>query len=63
MSPGPLRGKTQGKRSARDVRVAVVVSRYHEAVTSKLLDGAVVEFVARGGAKQDLLAVNAPGAF
>jgi len=63
MSPGPLRGKTEGKRSARGLRVAVIVSRYHDAVTAKLRDGALAEFVSRGGSKQDALVVDAPGAF
>lgn len=49
--------------SARGLRAAAVVSRYHETVTSKLREGAVAEFVARGGSKQDALVVDAPGAF
>ncbi len=63
MSHGPLRGKTQGKRSARGLPVAIVVSRYHDAITSKLLEGATAEYVSRGGAKQDVFVVDAPGAF
>lgn len=63
MSPGPLRGKTEGRRSAKGVRVAIVVSRYHSEITDKLLEGAMGEYVARGGAKGDAVVLDAPGSF
>jgi 6,7-dimethyl-8-ribityllumazine synthase len=63
MAQGPLRGKTQGKRSARGTPVAIVVSRYHDSITSKLLQGAIAEYVSRGGAKDDVFVVDAPGSF
>jgi 6,7-dimethyl-8-ribityllumazine synthase len=39
------------------------VSRYHDSITSKLLKGAIAEYVSRGGAKDDVFVVDAPGAF
>ena len=48
---------------AEGVRVAIVVSRYHEAITGALRQGAVEAFTAAGGATDDLRIVDAPGAF
>ena len=43
--------------------VAVIVSRFNASVTARLLDGAVAEYLARGGDAGDLAIVEAPGAF
>jgi len=43
--------------------VAVVVSRYHDTVVSKLADGATAAFLQAGGTDDQLLRVDAPGAF
>lgn len=59
----PLDGILQGSASGRDLPVAIVVSRYHESITSKLLDGAVAAYLARGGRRDDVHVYDAPGAF
>ena len=48
---------------ASGLRVAVVVSRYHESITSVLEEGAASAFLDMGGAEQDLLIVDAPGTY
>jgi len=45
------------------LRVAIVVSRYHSAVTDALLEGACAEFLRLGGEPEALVVVRAPGAF
>ena len=45
------------------MRVAIVVSRYHDAITGALRDGAVAAFRAAGGADDDVVVIDAPGAF
>lgn len=49
--------------SARGLRVAVVVSRYHAEVTSLLLEGAVEALVELGAKKKKIEAFSVPGAF
>lgn len=49
--------------SGEGVRVAVVVSRYHDGVTTRLLDGARAELRRRGVADDDVLVIQAPGTF
>jgi 6,7-dimethyl-8-ribityllumazine synthase len=48
---------------ARGVRVGLAVSRYHEDVTRPMQQGAVEVFTAAGGKAEDVLIVDAPGAF
>ncbi|MBX3365273.1 MAG: 6,7-dimethyl-8-ribityllumazine synthase [Phycisphaeraceae bacterium] len=43
--------------------VAIVVSRYHGAITSRLLDGAVEAYTRRGGVHDNLGIVDAPGSY
>jgi 6,7-dimethyl-8-ribityllumazine synthase len=49
--------------SANGVRVGIVTSRYHHAVTSRLCDGATQAFLHAGGRRDDLVSIEAPGAF
>lgn len=49
--------------NARNLRIAIVVSRYHRPVTDALRAGAVARFLSADGAEDDLLIVEAPGAF
>jgi len=48
---------------ASGLRIAVVVSRYHEEITAALAAGARRKFTDSGGAKEDLLELVVPGAF
>ncbi len=47
----------------RGLRIGLVVSRYHDAVTGAMRDGAERAFIEAGGSTDDLLMVEAPGAF
>ena len=56
------RGSTwEGSQDATGLRFAIVVSRYNEAITTKLLEGAQGVLAARGAALVDIAWV--PGAF
>ncbi len=48
---------------ARNLRVGIAVSRYHHRVTDGLLTGATTAFREAGGVDEDLIVVDAPGAF
>ncbi len=43
--------------------VAIIVSRFNESITSRLLEGARAEFAERGGGEDELAVIEAPGAF
>jgi len=49
--------------AAGGLRVAIAVSRYNEAVTRRLLDGATQSLARDGIGEQDVVAVWVPGAF
>ncbi len=48
---------------AAGLRVALVVSRYHNAIVDRLADGATEAFRGAGGRDEDLIHIDAPGAF
>jgi 6,7-dimethyl-8-ribityllumazine synthase len=48
---------------ASGLRIAVVISRYHEEVTKSLAAGARRKFLGSGGSVEDLLELTVPGAF
>ena len=52
-----------GNLLAKDRRFALVVSRFNDLITSRLLDGAVDCFSRHGGATENLTVVRVPGAF
>lgn len=49
--------------SARGLRIALVVSRYNEEITSRLRDGAAAELQRLGGDPASLVEAAVPGAF
>jgi 6,7-dimethyl-8-ribityllumazine synthase len=53
----------EGTQSAEGFRFAIVVSRYHEFVTSKLEAGALAAFAAAGAADDAVTIVRVPGAY
>lgn len=53
----------QGSQLASDVRVAIVVSRYNEEVTERLLTGAVETLRSHGLSDDRMTIVRVPGAF
>ncbi|MFG0274501.1 MAG: 6,7-dimethyl-8-ribityllumazine synthase [Phycisphaerales bacterium] len=48
---------------AAGLRVAIIASRYHQAVIDRMLRGAIEAFLARGGADEAIVEFPAPGAF
>ncbi len=44
-------------------RVAIIVSRYNESITTPLLDAAAAAFAQKGGRPEDLDVFDAPGAY
>lgn len=53
----------EGKQDATGLKIGIVVSRFNNFVTEKLLEGALDGFVSHGGAQADLTIVRVPGAF
>jgi 6,7-dimethyl-8-ribityllumazine synthase len=53
----------EGKKDAHGLKVGIVVSRFNNFVTEKLLEGATDGFLSHGGAEDDLTVVRVPGAF
>jgi 6,7-dimethyl-8-ribityllumazine synthase len=53
----------QGELQAKGLKFAVVVSRFNDFITSKLLDGAVDALVRHGAKDEDIEVVKVPGAF
>jgi len=53
----------EGKQEVDGLRIAIVVSRFNNFITEKLLDGALDGFSSHGGAESNLTVVRVPGAF
>jgi 6,7-dimethyl-8-ribityllumazine synthase len=53
----------QGELQARGLKFALVVSRFNDFITGKLLDGAVDALVRHGAKDDDIDVVKVPGAF
>ena len=53
----------EGKKDAHGLKVGIVVSRFNNFVTEKLLEGAIDGFLSHGGTEDDLTVVRVPGAF
>jgi len=53
----------QGNLNSAGLRFALVVSRFNELVTSRLLDGALDALRRTGASDSDLLVVRVPGSF
>lgn len=54
---------TSAPSPSDQLRVAIVVSRYNASITDRLLEGAIDEYVGRGGVREELVVLEAPGAF
>ena len=52
-----------GNLQSKDRRFALVVSRFNDFITSRLLEGAVDCFIRHGGVEENLTVVRVPGAF
>ena len=58
-----MQSKTQPLYSAKNLRIALVVSAYHKSITERLAVEAKNTFIAAGGAKDDCTLVRAQGAW
>jgi len=56
-------GRTEAKPDATGRRFAIVVARFNEAVTERLLMGALEALKEHGAAEEDIEVVSVPGAF
>jgi len=53
----------QGELQAKGLRFGIVVSRFNDFITSRLLDGAVDALLRHGAQEKDIEVVKVPGAF
>ncbi|MBT5549550.1 MAG: 6,7-dimethyl-8-ribityllumazine synthase [Nitrospina sp.] len=53
----------EGDQDAKGLRFGIIVSRFNDFVTSKLLSGALSAFEENGANENDLVVVKVPGAF
>jgi 6,7-dimethyl-8-ribityllumazine synthase len=53
----------EGKRNAHGLKIGIVVSRYNQFITEKLLAGALDGFKSHGGEDENVTVVHVPGAF
>lgn len=53
----------EGKNEARGLKIGIVVSRFNQFITEKLLDGALDGFKSHGGDDAHITIVRVPGAF
>jgi 6,7-dimethyl-8-ribityllumazine synthase len=53
----------EGELQAKGLKFAVVVSRFNEFITSKLLDGTVDALTRHGAKADDIVVVRVPGSF
>ncbi|HEY3166807.1 MAG TPA: 6,7-dimethyl-8-ribityllumazine synthase, partial [Candidatus Binatia bacterium] len=53
----------EGKRNAQGLKIGIVVSRYNQFITEKLLDGALDGFKSHGGEDENVTVIHVPGAF
>jgi 6,7-dimethyl-8-ribityllumazine synthase len=53
----------EGQKSAQGLRIGIVVSRYNQFITEKLLEGALDGIKSHGGDPENATIVRVPGAF
>lgn len=62
-SLGTMYENTRNTTNAEGLRIAIVVSLYHEQITLVMRDAAVEQFITAGGLEENLCVVMVPGAF
>jgi 6,7-dimethyl-8-ribityllumazine synthase len=55
--------KYEGELQAKGLRFAIIVSRFNDFITNKLLDGAVDALLRHGATEQNIEVVKVPGSF
>ncbi len=53
----------QGELQAKGLKFAIIVSRFNDFITGKLLDGAVDALLRHGAKEEDIDVIKVPGAF
>ncbi|MCS7214671.1 MAG: 6,7-dimethyl-8-ribityllumazine synthase [Thermodesulfovibrio sp.] len=53
----------EGKLQAHGLRFGIIVSRFNEFITSRLLDGAIDALIRHGANREDIEIVKVPGSF
>ncbi len=53
----------EGKLDARGIKIGIVVSRFNNFITEKLLDGALEGLKTHGGEEKNVTVIRVPGAF
>jgi 6,7-dimethyl-8-ribityllumazine synthase len=53
----------QGELQAKGLKFGIIVSRFNEFITSKLLDGALDALVRHGAKEEDIDVIRVPGSF
>ena len=53
----------EGKLDARGIKIGIIVSRFNNFITEKLLDGALEGLKSHGGEEDDVTVIRVPGAF
>jgi 6,7-dimethyl-8-ribityllumazine synthase len=53
----------EGEKDARGLKIGIVVSRYNQFITAKLLEGALDGLQSHGGELENATVVHVPGAF
>lgn len=53
----------QGELQAEGLKFAIIVSRFNDFITGKLLDGAVDALLRHGAKDEDIVVIKVPGAF
>src|SRR6266498_1668652 len=53
----------EGKLDARGIKIGIIVSRFNNFITEKLLDGALEGLKSHGGEDDDITVIRVPGAF
>ena len=55
--------KYEGELQAKGLKFTIIVSRFNDFITNKLLDGAVDALLRHGSKEQDIDVIKVPGAF
>jgi 6,7-dimethyl-8-ribityllumazine synthase len=55
--------KYEGELQAKGLKFAVIISRFNEFITGKLLDGAVDALIRHGASEQNIDIIKVPGSF
>lgn len=58
-----IKNTKQGDLIAKDLKFAIVISRWHEIINEKLLSGAIDCIVRHGGSRENITVIYVPGTF